>query len=241
MALTVASLAGVRRPCRRFCSTILLHFLRALSQRQCPKAAAWPPHSERELRSLISILLWFAAGSAIGSASDAAKIVAGAREQLSWGTKYDPSYVRMKYPGGDVPKTKGVCTDVVIRAFRKAGFDLQKLIHEDKKMAPSAYPKYPGSRALDSNIDHRRVPNQMVFFKRHGLTLAKKVSPETLKDWKPGDVVCWKLDSGLDHIGIITDEKNMRGVPWVIHNLSTPQEEACLTDWKITGHFRYPK
>lgn len=175
------------------------------------------------------------------SATVADKIVAGARAQLSWGTRYDGSYVRIGYPGGDVPKTQGVCTDVVIRALRAAGYDLQKLIHEDRKRAPGAYPSYPGQPGTDRNIDHRRVPNQIAFFKRHGKTLTKVVSSKTVMEWQPGDVVTWKLDSGLDHTGILTDKKNSRGEPWVVHNLSTPQEEDCLTSWKITGHFRYPK
>lgn len=175
------------------------------------------------------------------SMSVADKIVAGAREQLSWGTHYDGSYVRIKYPGGDVPKTRGVCTDVIVRAFRKAGLDLQKLIHEDKLRAPSAYPRYPGQKGADANIDHRRVPNQMAFLRRHGQALILKVASETQRQWKPGDVVCWKLDNGLDHTGILTDKRNASGWPFVVHNLSTPLEEDCLTSWKITGHFRYPK
>ncbi|MBI5705454.1 MAG: DUF1287 domain-containing protein [Armatimonadetes bacterium] len=171
----------------------------------------------------------------------AQQIVIGAREQLTWGTTYSPGYVKIRYPGGDVPKDKGVCTDVVIRALRKAGYDLQKLIHADKLKAPGAYPKYPGQQGADASIDHRRVPNQMVFFKRHGLTLTKDTSPPSIGWWKPGDVVTWKLESGLDHCGIVTDKKNPSGIPFVIHNLWTPKEEDCLTTWKITGHFRYPK
>lgn len=171
----------------------------------------------------------------------AEKIVLGAREQLSWGTSYSPGYVKIAFPGGDLPKTKGVCTDVVIRALRKAGYDLQKLIHEDKVKAPGAYPKYPGQRGTDANIDHRRVPNQMAFFKRRGLTLPTDASPGRLGQWKAGDVVTWKLDSGLDHCGILTDKKNSGGIPFVIHNLSIPKEEDCLTFWNITGHFRFPR
>jgi uncharacterized protein len=171
----------------------------------------------------------------------AAKIVQNAKEQLSWGTRYDARYVRLPYPGGDVPKDRGVCTDVVIRSLRAAGYDLQKLIHEDLKAAWSKYPRYGGLNHPDRSIDHRRVPNQKVFFRRQGLTLPKTVDRQTLKTWQPGDIVCWKLDNGRDHTGVLSDKRNSYGIPYVIHNLSTTAEEDCLTEWEITGHFRYPK
>lgn len=174
-------------------------------------------------------------------AGAAAKIVEGAKKQLSWGTIYDPAYVKLSYPGGDVPKDRGVCTDVVVRALRHSGYDLQKLIHEDMNTAWSKYPRYSGLSKPDRNIDHRRVPNQMVFFKRHGKVLPKSVDSRTLKTWLPGDIVCWKLDNGRDHTGVLSDRRNSYGIPYVIHNLSTTAEEDCLTEWEITGHFRFPK
>ncbi len=166
-----------------------------------------------------------------------AKVVASAKAQLSWGTLYDGRYVKLKYPGGDLPKNRGVCTDVVIRAFRAAGFDLQKLVHEDMKAAWSRYPRYTGLTTTDSNIDHRRVKNLRVFFARHGKSLSKDASK--LSEWKPGDVVTWRLDSGLDHIGVLVDVKGRNGHWEVVHNLSTTTQENCLTTWTITGHYRY--
>ncbi len=168
------------------------------------------------------------------------RIVAAARDQLTWGTTYDPAYVRLAFPGGDVPRTRGVCTDVVIRALRTVGKDLQQLIYEDKKRNPGTYPKYPGGKALDPNIDHRRCPNQRVFLRRFGRSLTLKTDAPNLAHWKPGDIVFWKLPSGLDHVGIVTDRLSSDGLPWAIHNLRTPMEEPVLADWKIVGHFRYP-
>ncbi len=172
------------------------------------------------------------------------KIVAGARAQL--GTLYDPAYRAIPYPNGDVPRgadgiARGVCTDVVIRALRAAGHDLQRLIHQDMKRNFRLYPRQWDLRRPDHNIDHRRVPNQMTFFRRRGQTLTREVSPRTRARWRPGDTVCWKFDNGLDHTGIVSDKTSARGWPLVIHNLSVCAEEDALTAWRITGHFRYPK
>ncbi len=171
----------------------------------------------------------------------AEKIVASAKEQARKGAVYAPGYFAIPYPNGDLPADKGVCTDVVIRALRKAGYDLQKLIHEDMKRNFNKYPNNWGLKRPDSNIDHRRVPNQMRFFERHGLSLTLKVTEDTLERWQPGDIVYWKLDSGLDHCGVLTDTRNGSGEPLVVHNLGRCVEEDCLTKWKITGHFRFPK
>jgi len=171
-----------------------------------------------------------------------ALLVAGARDQLTWGTRYEPAYVKIAYPGGDPPRTQGVCTDVVVRAYRNAGFDLQKLIHEDMKAAWGAYPRYADKKAPDSNIDHRRVPNQKAYFKRHALSLTLKC--DSPKDWQPGDIVEWKLVNGRDHTGILTDKLDGDGYPYAIHNIGDgPQEEDVLRTWtwKIVGHFRYPR
>jgi uncharacterized protein YijF (DUF1287 family) len=147
----------------------------------------------------------------------------------------------MHYPGGDVARDHGVCTDVVIRSFRAAGYDLQKLIHEDMKSHFSAYPRNWGLTRPDTNIDHRRVPNQMVFFRRFGKTLPLGTTGAPAATWQPGDVIYWKLNSGLDHCGVVSDTRNKAGLPLVIHNLGRTAEEDVLTAWKITGHFRYPK
>ena len=162
-------------------------------------------------------------------ATHAAKLVASARDQLTWGTRYDGRYIKLNYPGGDVAKTRGVCTDVIIRAYRSVGLDLQKLIFEDKKRLPSDYP----AAKLDPNIDHRRVPNMVTFLRRKGTSLPIS------RDWQAGDAVWWKLDSGLNHIGLVTDRRGPSGDHMVIHNLSTPKEEDCLKTWKIYGHYRW--
>jgi uncharacterized protein YijF (DUF1287 family) len=162
----------------------------------------------------------------------AAKIVEGARLQLQSPAQYTGAYYQIHYPGGDVPSSKGACVDVVIRALRHAGYDLQKLIHEDMVRNLSKYPRH--GDGTDTNIDHRRVPNQRVFFTRFGKSLPVD------RDWRPGDIVSWKLDNGLDHIGVLSDTLDSAGEPWVIHNLSSTAEEDVLRSWKITGHYRYP-
>lgn len=169
------------------------------------------------------------------------KIVVAARKQV--GTLYDAAYVTLSYPGGDVPRDRGACTDVIIRALRVVGYDLQKLMHEDMKRNFSAYPsrKKWGLTRTDKNIDHRRVLNQMVFFRRFGKELTKEVSTKTLPTWQPGDIVCWNLnDAGMTHTGIISDKKSSNGAPLVIHNIGGCREEDVLTAWKIIGHYRYP-
>jgi uncharacterized protein len=169
-----------------------------------------------------------------------AKIVAAAKDQLSWGTVYNSAYVSIPFPRGDVPRKQGVCTDVVVRSLRAVGHDLQELIHKDMKLAWSAYPRYSGLAKPDPNIDHRRVPNQIRYFERHAQKLTTAVSPRTLPEWQPGDIVYWKLESGLDHTGVLSDTVNDRGEPYVIHNLGGVREEDVLTRWKIVGLYRYP-
>lgn len=158
-----------------------------------------------------------------------AKIVEGAKKQLVNPAVYDARYQSMTYPGGDVDSSRGACTDVVIRALRNAGLDLQKLVHED-----AAGGNYPRITTLDKNIDHRRCPNLMVYFGRHDMTLGTKLEA----DWKPGDIVFGKLDSGLDHTGVVSDGVGESGRPMVIHNLSVVKEEDVLGAWKIVGHYR---
>ena len=151
---------------------------------------------------------------------------------------YDPSYFSIPYPNGDVPANKGVCTDVVIRAYRLKGIDLQKEVHEDMRSNFSVYPKNWGLKTTDRNIDHRRVPNLMTFFKRKGQSLAITQNP---KDYQPGDIVCWSLGGGITHIGIVVDRKSRDGKRFqVVHNIGSGQElEDCLFDYTIIGHYRY--
>lgn len=166
----------------------------------------------------------------------ALRIVEAARAQL--GDVYDPSYVKLGYPNGDVAAGRGACTDVVVRALRGAGYDLQALVHRDMKAHRAAYPRRRGAR-LDANIDHRRVPNLMRFLARSGTTLSRDGAARA--QWRPGDIVCWRLPSGLDHIGIVSDRRNARGVPLAIHNLSACAEEDVLAAWTVQGHFRFPR
>jgi len=153
---------------------------------------------------------------------------------------YDPSYFSISYPMGDVPEGKGVCTDVVIRAYRKLGLDLQKLVHEDMKANFSAYPTIWGLKKTDTNIDHRRVPNLQTFFTRMG---ASKKITENASDYKPGDVVAWNLGGGTTHIGIVVD-KVVKGTDryYIAHNIGNGQELSdCLFSYKIIGHYTYKK
>ncbi len=151
---------------------------------------------------------------------------------------YDPAYFSMDYPNGDVPANIGVCTDVVIRAYRKMGIDLQKEVHEDMKAHFSAYPKLWGLTSTDKNIDHRRVPNLMTFFERHGTSLPIS---DRAKNYLPGDIVCWSLGGGLTHIGIVVDKKSNDGKRnLIVHNIGGGQVLAdCLFEYKIIGHYRY--
>lgn len=165
-----------------------------------------------------------------------AKVMAAARAQV--GDAYDPSYRVLSYPNGDPPKGEGACTDVVVRSLRAGGYDLQALVHRDMSAHWDQYPHISGLRRPDPNIDHRRVPNLARFFTRHGQVLTNVVSPKTLPQWQPGDIVCWKIPS--DHTGIVSDRRDPAGVPYVIHNMSQCAEQDVLTLWPIVGHCRYP-
>lgn len=155
---------------------------------------------------------------------------------------YDPSYFSIKYPNGDIPKNKGVCTDVIIRAYRKLGIDLQKEVHEDMKSHFSKYPnlKKWGMTKTDSNIDHRRVPNLEIFFERKGTKLTVS---ENENDYKTGEIVTWMINSKLPHIGIITNKKSADGKRnLIVHNVGNGQVlEDCLFKYAIVGHFKYEK
>lgn len=151
---------------------------------------------------------------------------------------YDPAYFKIDYPNGDVPANKGVCTDVVIRAYRKLGIDLQQKVHEDMVKNFSVYPKIWGLTKTDKNIDHRRVPNLMTYFSRQGTM--KKISTSSA-DYTPGDIVAWNLGGGTTHIGILIDQKSTDGKRWlVVHNIGRGQEISdCLFSYKIIGHYMY--
>lgn len=151
---------------------------------------------------------------------------------------YDGSYRSIEYPMGDVPKNIGVCTDVIIRSYRQLGIDLQQLVHEDMKAYFDLYPKNWGLKRPDTNIDHRRVPNLERFFERHGETLT---ITDKAEDYKPGDIVSWRLEGGLPHIGIVTDKKSQNSDNYmIVHNIGLgPKLEDVLFSYKIVGHYRY--
>ena len=168
------------------------------------------------------------------------KLAGAAAERPHHAVRYDPAYVRIPYPGGDVPADTGVCTDEVIRVYRAVGVDLQKEVHEDMEQSFSAYPRKWRwlSGHTDTNIDHRRVPNLMVFFGRKGETLARGQRSE---DYAPGELVTWDLGGGVPHIGIVVGQRSaMSGRYMVLHNIGQgPKIEDVLFRWKITGHYRY--
>jgi hypothetical protein len=149
---------------------------------------------------------------------------------------YDPSYYSISYPGGDVPSNRGVCTDVIIRAYRTLGIDLQKLVHEDMTFHFDLYQKRWGLSGTDTNIDHRRVPNLMKFFERYG---TEKQISENSVDYIPGDIVCWDLGEGVTHIGIVVNKKNLsESRPLIVHNIGGGQVLAdCLFEYEIIGHY----
>lgn len=154
--------------------------------------------------------------------------------------QYDPAYFQIAYPNGDVPSNKGVCTDVIIRTYRKLGIDLQKEVHNDLKVNFNKYPKMWGLSGPDKNIDHRRVPNLMTFFTRHGTV---KPITHNENDYLPGDIVCWNLGGSVTHIGIVVKNRsNDRKRNLVVHNIGGGQVlEDCLFNFRIIGHYRYGK
>lgn len=189
------------------------------------------------LKRLLSIALLFCMPYALGKSN---LELAKQAEQLPRLVVYDSSYRQIDYPNGDVPSHYGVCSDVVIRSYRKLGIDLQKQLHEDIKKNFSQYPsqKIWGLRKPDTNIDHRRVPNLETFFARKGT-----VKPITVKgeDYLPGDIVSWRLDNGRPHIGIVTSIKASNSRYYlVMHNIGYGQvTEDVLFKWKIVGHYSY--
>lgn len=166
-------------------------------------------------------------------------LVAAARAQVGVVRLYDPAYFSMPYPDGDVPADRGVCTDVVVRALRTQGLDLQQAIHEDMQAHFDQYPRQWGLSRTDRNIDHRRVPNQMRWFERHGW---EQTIGQSAGDFAAGDIVAWRLSgSGLLHIGIVSDRRSEDGTPLILHNISAgTREDDILFHHAIIGHYRTP-
>lgn len=186
-----------------------------------------------------SLAVWPAmavAGRGGASPSRLTMFLAAAHEETRHAVTYDPTYTRIPYPMGDVAPDKGVCTDVVIRAYRAIGTDLQRLVHEDMSQHFGLYPKAWGLSHTDSNIDHRRVPNLRVFLARFGASLA--VSHKAA-DYTPGDLVTYNLTGHLPHIAIVSDVKGA-DANQIIHNIGYgPHQDDALFAWEMTGHYRY--
>jgi uncharacterized protein YijF (DUF1287 family) len=186
-----------------------------------------PPEQQTETRAL-----------APNSPPGLKLLVDGATDQIGKTTSYDPSYQKLEYPNGDVPIETGVCSDVIVRAFRNGGVDLQKDVHEDMKSNFAAYPTRWGMKGPDTNIDHRRVPNLRTYFTRKGKSLATEGSSEA---FLPGDIITWDLGLGTDHIGLVSNvwyKPSQRYL--IIHNIGAgTRMEDVLFAWKITGHYRY--
>jgi uncharacterized protein YijF (DUF1287 family) len=198
-------------------------------------------NSERVKRELNLILLLVLAVTLYGQSAEVLfgeKLASAALRLTQQEVIYDPGYYSIGYPYGDVPANRGVCSDVVIRAFRLLGIDLQQEVHEDMVAHFEAYPQIWGLSGPDSNIDHRRVPNLMKYFERYG---SEKGITATAADYLPGDVVCWNLGGGVTHIGIIIDRMSEDGLrPMVVHNIGRGQvTEDCLFDYRIIGHYLY--
>ncbi len=186
-----------------------------------------PPEQETETRTLPA-----------NSSPNLKIVIDGAIDQVGKTTSYDPSYQKIDYPNGDVPIETGVCSDVIVRAFRKASIDLQKDVHEDMKSNFSAYPTRWGMKGPDANIDHRRVPNLETYFTRKGKSLSTTGGSDR---FLPGDVITWDLGTGQDHVGMVANvwyKPSQRYL--IVHNIGAgTRMEDVLFAWKITGHYRY--
>jgi uncharacterized protein YijF (DUF1287 family) len=162
------------------------------------------------------------------TAAQCTAVLSRAREMVDAPIEYDPSYFHLAYPGGDVPANKGVCADVIVRAFRAADIDLQKAVRRDMADHFQAYPQLWGQPGPDKNIDHRRVPNLMTWFARNRASLPLEA------DFQPCDVVAWDLGGGVTHIGLVTEKRT------IVHHIGgRPAEEDVLRAWRIIGHFAY--
>jgi uncharacterized protein len=190
------------------------------------------------MRSFVLLLAVLAAPAFAGS--EPSRLTAAARDQVGVTVTYDPGYAKLEFPGGDIPRDRGVCTDVVIRALRDGwGIDLQLAVNRDMKADFSAYPPLWGLTTTDRNIDHRRVPNLQTLFARIGAEVPLEEGPAP---YLPGDIVSWKLPGNLDHIGIVSDRRSADGTPLILHNIGRgAQEEDILFAYPMTGHYRIGK
>ncbi|WP_103258369.1 DUF1287 domain-containing protein [Tabrizicola aquatica] len=188
------------------------------------------------MRSLILILSLCLSGPAFAGA-EPSRLTEAARGQVGVTVTYDPAYVALEFPGGDLPRDRGVCTDVIIRALRDGwGIDLQLAVNRDMKADFAAYPALWGLSRPDRNIDHRRVPNLQVLLSRIGAELSLDDGPTP---WLPGDIVTWALPGNLPHIGIVSDRRATDGTPLILHNIGAgAREENILFAYPITGHYR---
>jgi uncharacterized protein YijF (DUF1287 family) len=186
------------------------------------------------MRSL-ALLLLLATPALAGS--EPSRLTEAARDQVGVTVTYDPAYASLDFPGGDIPRERGVCTDVVIRALRDGwGIDLQLAVNRDMKADFSAYPALWGLTTTDRNIDHRRVPNLRTLFARIGAELPLDTGPTP---YLPGDIVTWTLPGNLDHIGIVSDRLTDDGTPLILHNIGAgAREEDILFAYPMTGHYR---
>ncbi|MDR6991268.1 DUF1287 domain-containing protein [Luteimonas sp. 3794] len=183
-------------------------------------------------RLALLVLLWCLAVQAAAMPT----LVDAARAQVGVTVRYDPAYVRLSYPGGDMPDDRGVCTDVIVRALRTQGLDLQRAIHEDMRVRFAAYPRDWGARQPDRNIDHRRVPNQMRWFEHQGW---QRPIGTRATDFAAGDIVAWRLRNGPLHIGIVSDQRSADSTPLILHNIARgTREEDLLFQHTIIGHYR---
>ncbi|WP_333818255.1 DUF1287 domain-containing protein [Tabrizicola sp.] len=190
------------------------------------------------MRSLVLLLAVLA--SPVLAGSEPSRLTAAARDQVGVTVTYDPAYAKLGFPGGDVPRDRGVCTDVVIRALRDGwDIDLQLAVNRDMKADFAAYPALWGLKKTDRNIDHRRVPNLATLFARVGAGVPLEEGPAP---FLPGDIVTWKLPGNLDHIGIVSDRLAADGTPLILHNIGRgAQEEDILFAYPMTGHYRIGK
>ncbi len=183
-----------------------------------------------------------AAAQDSGSTSPAAAILAGARAEAEKKTPYIMNYEVITYPGGDVEEGTGVCTDLVVRAFRHAGIDLQKAVYEDRKARPAAYPQIWDKKAIDRNIDHRRCPNLVAWLKKHAETMTTETDADSLDEWLPGDVVFYVHKGATHpwHVGIVSDRRDSDAMPFIIDSYPPHTSESHRLDAlePIHSHFR---
>ena len=187
---------------------------------------------------LASVVAGQAAAGPAGASPDprAGRVLAAARAQVGVTRTYDPAYVRIGYPGGDVAPDRGICADVVVRAYRAGGLDLQRAVHEDMAAHFAAYPRLWGLRRPDANIDHRRVANLMTYFSRAGMALPVTANAA---DYRPDDVVAWRLPGGRLHVGVVGAAAGGEVRPPVIHNIGQgAQTQDVLFAWPLIGHYR---